>query len=1205
MKEKIKQLAEGIFEYESPFLVLSEKELIITVDAGGCYTGSLTVENSLGTMVQGQCYSTGTFLALKNKEFEGIRSEITFTVQGRNLAPGDMIRGELHIVSNSGEGKIPYYISAEPPYLNSSLGKIKDFFHFTNLAKTDWAEAVKLFKSEEFRDFLKFRDKKYLTLYDGLRKSRSYSQALEEFQVTVRKKTPVNIIVDKNIIEYEVSTESFMDKVTLMKDNWGYEEIRVTWDGDFINPEHKIIWSDYFVGNIYPLEFVILPEKMRRGKNYGRLILTSVHETIVVEIVAVKKSEEKENIRKKPQIREKVTACVRNYLDFRKNLLSPEEYTEKTEVELHGLKVGDRQNLMWYKLLEIHLIQVKDKDSEERQEELKEALNTIKAEILEGKETSLAIVCAFWYLTALIYKNSEASEAALKEIQAAYRMNSSDYRILWFLLYTDKKYESNKNQALDMIKNQYYNGCRSPYMYLEAFMILREHPVYLTELGDFETQLILFGVKEEYISEELAGQFAYLAGKKRDFTRGVYLCLSLLYNHFSELDNKADTSVLTGILSAICSLLIKGHKRGRKYFVWYQLGVQEQLRITELYEYYLYSLEEEQYTLLQSKLPQNKLPQQVLLYFIYNSSLSDKKKAFLYAYVIKNKEELGPIYKSYCKKVENFAGRMLKEHAIDRNYAVIYEELITLNGLTEEISRELPYVMFKQELCCSNNAVKGVITIHGQTGEEVYTPLVSNIAYIDLYMENYEILLVDSQDNRYSNTIEYTLYPFFNKDSYLKDCLLYNSRNTMVLLYYADKIDTYQKFDQASVVIRRKLLDVPSLNESYRGKLLMELVSYYYDNFQGELLEEYLMQIDLTKLNKNDRLKVTELLIIRNYNEEAEKALYEFGFEGIQINRLLKVAINLLGKYTDKNEFLLKLCYFIYKAGKYNEEILLYLAEYYEGTTGELYSLWEAALSFEINTCVLEERLLTQMLVTREYLLNSPEVFLKYYQRGSNRKLIRAFLSYHGYKYLMNGRILKAELFNVMKRELIYEENDVCMLALLKKLSEEEFFDESEKEFVDYNLQSFLRRGIILPFFKNFKGVIPLNPKITEKYLVEYIADPSSKVIIHYRLENKEEEFTAEEMKDMFLGIRVKDFTVFQDENLQYYISEGDSLHTNITESGSIKAEQEMQLEEDTPLDQINFILTAFEMNDNTSVLDSMWNYGKNRHLIMDLFKPI
>jgi len=94
-------------------------------------------------------------------------------------------------------------------------------------------------------------------------------------------------------------------------------------------------------------------------------------------------------------------------------------------------------------------------------------------------------------------------------------------------------------------------------------------------------------------------------------------------------------------------------------------------------------------------------------------------------------------------------------------------------------------------------------------------------------------------------------------------------------------------------------------------------------------------------------------------------------------------------------------------------------------------------------------------------------------------------------------------------------------------------------------------------------------------------------------------------MKDMFLGIRVKDFTVFQDENLQYYISEGDSLHTNITESGSIKAEQEMQLEEDTPLDQINFILTAFEMNDNTSVLDSMWNYGKNRHLIMDLFKPI
>lgn len=1196
MKEKIKQLAEGCFEYESPALLLSEEELIITVDAGGCCKGTIAVWNSLGTVVKGQLYSSSTFFCMEQKEFSGERAEIAYTVQAKALAPGDMIRGNIDIVSDSGEARVPFFITAEPPYLNSSLGKIKDFFHFTNLAKADWAEAVKLFKSEEFRDFLQFRDKKYLVLYDALKKSRSANQALEEFLVTVRKKTPVNFIVDRNTLEYEVGRESFMDKITLMKDNWGYEEIRVSCEGDFILPEHKIIWSDYFVGNTYPLEFVIEPLKMRKGKNYGKIILSSIHDTIVVEVSAVYKSESVEGKPRQSHIRRKVIACVRNYLNFRENRISPEEYIQNTEVELKGLKAGDKKNLLWYKLLEVHLRQTAQVGNPEREEEAKAALSALKAEIMENSQRDAALVCAYWYLLALVDKREETAQTAIKEIRNIYHMNSYDYRILWFLLYIDKKFDSNKGQALELLREQFYHGCRSPYLYFEALIIYRENPVLLTELGEFEIQVLLFGVKENYVEGELAGQFAYLASKKREFVRSIYYCLALLHRYFSEKDKREDAALLTNILTAVISLLIKGHKRGRKYFTWYQQGVKEQLRITELYEYYLYSCEEEE---------QNKLPQQVLLYFIYNSSLSDKKRAFLYAYLIKNKEELGSVYRSYSKKIENFGKRMLKEHAIDRNLSVIYEELVTMNGFTGETGNDLSYVMFKQELYCNNSSIKGVVTVHQETGDEVYTPLVSNCAIIDLYTENHEILLVDIQDNRYAKTVAYTLYPFLGKDNYLMDCLKQESRNPMVLLNFADKIEAYQKFDTVSVQIRGKLLELPFLKESYRSRLQMELISYYYDNFQGDILEDYLREIELQGLMKADRIKIIELYVIRNFYEEAAEAIQEYGFEEIQINRLLKLCSWLLSeRRTDRDGLLLNLCYYIFQAGKYNDGILVYLSEHYEGSTRELYSLWEAACGFEIDTCTLEERLLTQMLLTREYLLNSPQVFLKYYQRGCNRKLIKAFLSYHAYKYLLNGRILKAELFQVMRRELIYEENDVCMLALLKKLSNEECFDESEKEFIEYNLQRYLRRGIVLPFFQDFKGVIPLNERISTSCLVEYISSPSQRVFIHYRKDNAEE-FETEEMKDMFLGIHVKDFILFADESLQYYITEGEGPQAVITESGSLKTEQEMYAEEDTPYDQINLMVTALEMNDYESVQEGVINYGKNRHLVKDLFKTL
>ncbi|BCJ96162.1 hypothetical protein acsn021_37310 [Anaerocolumna cellulosilytica] len=1183
MKEKVERLAKCVFEYEKPDILLSEEEIVISVDAGRTYSGNFTIKNTRNTSFKGILYSSHPLFYLKQDSFIGAENQITYEVLGDYEKPGEIIKGHICIVSECGELQLPFTITIEAPYLNSSLGKVKDLYNFTNLAKSDWAEAIKLLKTREFSQVVTYHDAKYQLLHQGLIRSRSASQALEEFLVTIRKKLHVNFIVDKNVLNYNIGSDNIMDKVTLMKDNWGYAEIRVTTDVPFITLDHKIIWSDYFVGNTYPLEFVLNPAYMRPGINYGRIYLTTVHDTMIVEITCKCKKGKKEKSEDYKKYREYAYLVIDNYLNFRLNKLSLEEYVTQTAPVLQDLMtVGDKD---FYHLIYVHLLIVSGKETEAGNQ-----LEDLQAKADVWKFTASIKYCGYLYLKAMHTKEDSAIEEALQATRESYEQ-TSDWRLLWLLFYIDKRYDHNKALKLAEIKQQFERGCKSPILYYEAITAISEEPVLLHELSAFEIQILNWGTKNNCITEETAILFTYMAGRRKKYHDLIYNCLIRLYKDYQMKD----------LLSAICSLLIKGHKRNIRYFKWFRLGVEEQLRITELYEYYMYTLDET---------GEVELPQPILLYFIYNSNLSDRKKAFLYAYIIKNKEKLPAIYHNYYMRMEQFAYRLLKEHVINPNLALLYEEIITRQGMTAEVALELPYVLFRYEIGCNNPLIKGVCVVHKEIEEEVYIPLINGCAQVDIYTGSAEILLIDTMDNRYSTTVDYTLNKLMPWDYYSESCFVHGAVHPMLLLNLSERAGVYQKFDDQSVEIRKLLLQVKGLTGAYYSKILFDLIAYYYDNFQGEQVETYLQKIDLKELKKDDRNKLLEILIIRDNYETAKKAAWEFGYDGVASKRLIKLCSYLLQETQDEEEEkrLAKLAFYIFKEGKYNEEILLYLVEHYNGTTEDMYSLWEAANGFELDTALLEERLLGQILFAESYLEKGIDVFLRYYRRGTNHKLIRGFLSYYAYKYVIMDRALKLELFEIMKKELVYEDNDVCMLALLKKFSTQEQFTNNDMEFIDYNLHQFVEKGIVLPFFKRFQDVLSLSPGINDRFYIEYISNPANKVTIHYSLQDKKGtgECIAEEMMNVYLGIHVKEFILFCDESIQYYISEEDSEGQIVnTESVTVRLGQDMKLEEDTRYNQLNFMLTALEMQDDKTLSECINNYYMQQSVIKDLFKPL
>ena len=100
-----------------------------------------------------------------NPEFSGTGVTIAYKTNIQGSVPGDVLTGELYIVSDMGEYVIPYVINVAYENIESSLGPIKNMFHFTNLAKSNWDEAVSVFYNSEF---IRVYETKYRALLQSI-----------------------------------------------------------------------------------------------------------------------------------------------------------------------------------------------------------------------------------------------------------------------------------------------------------------------------------------------------------------------------------------------------------------------------------------------------------------------------------------------------------------------------------------------------------------------------------------------------------------------------------------------------------------------------------------------------------------------------------------------------------------------------------------------------------------------------------------------------------------------------------------------------------------------------------------------------------------------------------------------------------------------------------------------------------------------------
>lgn len=1195
MKEKIERLTKGIFEYKLPKLLLSQEVLLLTVEKGREIKGSFKIWNEAGRRMKGVLYSSHRDFVIDDDKFIGEENTIRYHCCATYLEPETEISGSISIISDCGEAKLLFRILVEAPCCDTSIGKVKDLFQFTNLAKTNWEEASALFQTPEFRRVLYHYDRKSIPLYDNLRQSTSLNQALEEFLVSVHKKNPIQFSAAKTELTYEAGIYNFMDKLQLTLNGWGYEEILVQTDVPFLKPDQTKINSWDFVNHTYELGLIIETEKLVQGKHFGHIILETIHQKIVIPVTChVIKQRKRDRTRKRLKLRWKLEE---NYLKFRTGQLNTAKYTSEAEnliSLLSGRTDADVHDLASWKdpefvkerkfcdLYRVHLLY-----SSGKVDQAVLAFAKIKCD----REEDTVCFGIWLYLQALLTKEKTKIEEACETLRQLLEKEPSQSLIFWCLLYLDRQYEENIQRKYEAIRNfcieEEVSKNISPILYFEAAHLVRQEPTLLKKLGVFELSILLFGVKWNYFGKEIALHFCFLAGKEKKFDP---LCYYVLDRYFKRYKIKE-------LLNVICTLLIRGHCREKKYLLKYCQGMQEQLKVAELPEYYLYAAEECEI---------KRLEPSVYLYYSNHSSMDERKRAYLYACLIRNRKDYEVQYKIYEKDMEKFAIRQLKEQKFSKNLAVIYEAFLMEQILDGILAQALTSILFRHEIICKNPNITSVCVVHKETKEELTVDFSKGSAFIDLFTQDAGIFLIDREGKRYAATIDYTVNKLLQLDHLATRCYELGISDRKLLLHLSEKIIFYQKFDENAITLRRNTATEECLTQEYRRDCILSLIYHYYDVYEGELLEEYLLKIDLHSASAFDRAKVIEYMIIRDLFETALKALDEFGYAGLDAKRLLKLCSRLIRTMNENREevkILLELCSYVFQAGKYDEEVLGYLIQYFYGTTEEMLELWKASRNFEMDTTDLEERLLGQILFAENYNLDTCSVFFSYYQSGLNRKLIRAFLSYYAYRYLANGEKIIPELTEIMKKECSYEENEICVLALLKEASLKEQITDVEEKFIHCHLHEFERKEILLPFFREFKKYLQIPQQMYDKSYIEYWTNPDNEVILHYSFNGTS--YLEEPMKNLCYGCFIKEFILFPDEKLQYYITETTNGKEFTTKNKTLSPEPEDSGEEDTKYRQLHLMIMAHELGDDTAVERLMESYIIADSMSLRIFQPI
>lgn len=1181
VRARIGQIAAGRFNGTKPILAFSEETIDLSVIEGRSEAGSFVIESTNQIKICGIVYSTNPRMECLNPHFEGEKVRIRYQFNSKGLTEGDACEGKFVIVCNQIEYSLSFCARITRLYAEASTGAVKSLDDFTRLAASNWDEAYHLFYNRNFLNTIPYDNVYERLTYEGFACARPSGQNMEEFLIGVNKKQPVSISVDKSEEIFMASKEPQSGCFTITKDNWGYTEIRLRTDCEFIKLSKPVLTLDDFIGKTYLYEYIIDASAMHAGRNFGRIYIDGVYQSFTIDITAGVRDDDGSisDIAVTKDIKECMVGIMELYTSFRlKRIVTGVWANETISIlnHLHALVPDEHM----YELMKAQAFIIN-----RQRQEAKWILDDFKH---SNPDKKAPIWGYYLYLMTLLEREPSYVDNMTHEVELIFYENPDSVLLFWVLLFLRDQYFDDSAGKLKDIKYWVLRGCSSPYLYIEAYYLISQDPYLIKELSVFELRILSWAVKEKALTKELAGAIFEAVDLAGGFDNRVYELLTAAYEICPEAE----------YVGIICSYLIKGHKNDTCFHKWFELGIENKLRLTGLYESYLITMDDRQIS---------PVPKIIQMYFSYDNKLPYRKLAVLYNNIIAAKETEPEVYHKYRKAMGRFAMDQAQLRHIDDNLAVLYDDMLELGFINEELSAAFSDIIYTHKLIVFDKRIVRAIIYQNEMKEPQIVPVTDQCAYFELFSNDYVILFEDSRGYRYVKSISYRLQRLMDAEKYLDRCISLSPDRPQYIVSHFKNIRDYSDFTKGDLKLFKPVFYSESFSDSYKAVMGYRILKYCQLHDYEDYVRPFLQSIDFDILQKDARKYLIDMLVSNRLYEKAYDMAMEYGIDMLAAASQVVLCENALKVQHVDDDFMVQLAISAFKTGKYSDLVLKYLCENYTGPTDELINLWHAADKFSISSMKLDERILEQGIYTQIEPEKISDIFMEYYKRAGNEKLILAYISFVAHGYLHSGECKADFIFDIIEKRFIGNRtlNDACQLALLKHFAEKTDITQAELEIEDTLLKYYIYNNMYFDFFARLDYRLLEKYFLYDKAFLQYESTPGAHVVLHYSRDEDGEEFNSEDMVEMYDGIYVKTFVIFFGELIRYYITEEHDNSIEVKESNRLTCNNIPGDNDHSRYNLINEMIISDTLSDETTLKSNIDEYKRLDAATKQLFKLI
>lgn len=1148
MKNNVEYMAKGEIEVSGKEPIIIPDKIDLSIPDNNQNKFDICIKSPNEKPLKCIIYSDSYRVKITNSKCGGRNITVGIVVDTFNINT-DFIAGEIVLISNLGEYKIPYRFKVIRSNIYDVLYKLKDKMDFAIIAKEDINTAVTIFDCKEFINAPFMQREKLYPIYKIFRKQNNREVAVEEFLIAIGAKEPVNLIIkDEEISIKDIDCDKYIN-IEIKRNFFGYIQISVENDDDFIQPDKRYINDKDFIDDVCNLKVKILHSKLTDKRHTSYIVLKSTYEEKKIRIYIINESSDSKEEKSDISIEANIEPEKRRYIEDKNHFISYTQYRLKYEycieersilaelmlLELDYLNVID-DNLYYSSLLKAEAYLFIGKETEAKKY-IDDVTKKISGDISRCEIEHLFVK----YLLYLMNKNEVARVELVHEAERlAYKYNND------FVFYISVRLKEIANVSdhniYEYLREEYSRGNRSRLISIELLKLLNRNNEYLHEISDFELKAFNLGMRLGIVSDKLAKTFA-------DRTLIVRTYSSMVMNILEGMSKKYSDNIF---LLSLCSYIVRFNIKGNKANNIILQCMDNDIEVKGMYDHYIKNIYETDSKPLGIKVYQHYMGQTIF---------DAKIKEMLYANILRFVSPDIDIYKAYINDIERFALSQIGSKTINRhlsnNLSYIYRKVFTKSKVDKQIAYILPTILKSYELICNNENIDNIIVKYYELDKEYIYRLNGGEVFLPIYLDNAMIFAEDKYGNRYKG-IKLKLFGNKPDDEVIRACYEFDKDNITLLIEDVRHILRESVLNEEMIIKCEKVLDTKEISDNFKHDVFIKLLENYRDNYKLLIQDnawnrsehDNIVREDKHAFSYEDKKLMAEAAISMGCYMEAYELIKKYKLEDIDIDKLKELCERIIGNTSLKQDDVIDyLAFKVFSSNKASTLIVDYLCKNYDGANSIMYSILQNAVIERVDTHDLAKRLMVQLLFTKDNRYMERCFSLCDIDDDDFILIAKAYYTYRCFEYVVNeGSVFKEIILyieDILRNGDEYDKDRMPVLyqlTLLKYYSDKEEIDNNIKIYLSLYLHSLIAKGIIFPFFKNYERMTDLSNSILDKEILIYVAKKNEYPQLYSYVYTQESEEIGEvhmektKLRNMYLNVYVAENMLFEGDIWKYKI---------------------------------------------------------------------